>query len=153
MRDVAPPPPTAAPAKPPDPALEAARAAFDAMPEADRKAIQDALVWTGDQFGTVDGSFGRQTYEGLMAHQRRMKLPPDGILDGKGRAALVAEGQRLRLAVGFSVMDDEKTGARIGIPTKVLPKRDVNPNGGSRWQSGDGKITVDTRSVPAGDRV
>lgn len=148
----APPPPAApAPARPPDPALEAARTAFDALPEVERKGIQDALVWTGDQFGTVDGSFGRQTYEGLLAYQRRMKLPPDGLLDGKARAALVAEGQRLRQAAGFTLLDDDKTGARIGIPTKVLPKRDVNPNGGSRWQSGDGKITVDTRAVPAGE--
>jgi hypothetical protein len=40
---------------------------------------------------------------------------------------------------------------RIGIPTRLLPKRSTNPAGGSRWQSQDEKITVDTRSVPAGE--
>ena len=33
----------------------------------------------------------------------------------------------------------------------MLPKRDVNPNGGSRWQSPDGKITLDTRAFKDGE--
>ena len=30
-----------------------------------------------------------------------------------------------------------------------MTKREANPNGGSRWQSADGKVTLDTRSLPA----
>jgi peptidoglycan hydrolase-like protein with peptidoglycan-binding domain len=143
--------PPAPAARPADPALDAARAAFEALPEVERKGLQDALVWTGDQVGTVDGSFGRQTYEGVIAFQRRLGLAPSGILDPKARTALLAEGQKLRQAAGFTLVDDPRTGVQIGIPDKRLPKRGTNPSGGSRWQSADGRITVDTRSVPAGE--
>ena len=37
---------------------------------------------------------------------------------------------------------------RIGVPASLLPKKDTNPNGGSRWQSTDGKVTLDTRTAP-----
>jgi hypothetical protein len=134
-----------------DPALAAARAAFESLGEAERRGLQDALVWTGDQVGGTDGAFGRQTYEGLMAYQRRLGAAPTGLLDAKARASLLAEGQTLRQAAGFTMIDDQKTGVRIGIPTRLLPKRGTNPSGGSRWQSPDGTITVDTRSVPDGD--
>ena len=50
------PTPPVAPAAKPDPAFDAAKAAFDALPEPDRRAIQDALVWTGDYLGLVAGT-------------------------------------------------------------------------------------------------
>ena len=39
---------------------------------------------------------------------------------------------------------------QIGIPQKLLPKRDVTPSGGSRWQSADEKVTLDTSTTPPG---
>ena len=39
---------------------------------------------------------------------------------------------------------------QIGIPQKLLPKRDVTPSGGSRWQSADQKVTLDTSTTPPG---
>ena len=58
--------PRPAPAKPPalakpvDPAFEAARTAFEALPESERKALQDALVWTGDYNSVISGTFARR---------------------------------------------------------------------------------------------
>jgi hypothetical protein len=134
-----------------DAAFEAARAAFEALPDPERKGLQDALIWTGDQVGAADGSFGRRTYDGVIAYQRRLGLPPTGILDTKPRTALLSEGQRLRQTAGFALFDDVRTGVQIGIPDKWLTRRGTNPSGGSRWQSADGKITVDTRSMPASE--
>jgi peptidoglycan hydrolase-like protein with peptidoglycan-binding domain len=134
-----------------DAAFEAARAAFEALPEAERKSLQDALIWTGDQVGTVDGSFGRRTYDGVIAYQRRLGLPPTGVVDAKLRTTLSSEGQRLRQAAGFALVDDARTGVQIGIPDKWLTRRATNPSGGSRWQSADGKFTVDTRAVGAAE--
>ena len=51
----------------------------------------------------------------------------------------------------FAVATDPKTGVRIGVPERLLTKRDVNPNGGTRWQSVDQKITLDTRAIPPGE--
>ncbi|MFD0937722.1 serine protease, partial [Methylobacterium trifolii] len=63
--------PAAAPATVPDPAFEAMRTAFEALPEAERKAIQDALVWGGDYNSVVTGGFGRRTFEALNAFRAR----------------------------------------------------------------------------------
>jgi peptidoglycan hydrolase-like protein with peptidoglycan-binding domain len=135
-------------AAPSDPAVDAARIAFEALPEADRKAIQDALIWTGDYSGVADGAFGRQTYAAIAAYQLRARQQPSGILTPQARAALVGAAQQARATTGFTLVDDRRTGIRIGIPTKVLAKQDANPSGGSRWQSADGRVTLDTRLAP-----
>src|SRR4051812_9381071 len=139
----------ASPIKPmPDPALEAARAAFEALPEADRKGIQDALIWAGVYSGMADGTFGRQTFEAIAAYQRQSGQPANGILTSAARALLSAKAQQARTATGFAIVDEPRSGVRIGIPAKVLPKQDVNQNGGTRWQSPDGQVTLDTRTAP-----
>jgi peptidoglycan hydrolase-like protein with peptidoglycan-binding domain len=142
--------PSATAAKP-DPVYDAAKAAFEALPEPDRKAVQDALVWSGDYNAAAGGTFGRRTYDAIIAYQRRAKLPPTGILDPKARGDLVAAAKRARAAAKFAVAVDPKTGVEIGVPAAVFVKRDVNPNGGTRWQSADGKITLDTRAIPAAE--
>jgi peptidoglycan hydrolase-like protein with peptidoglycan-binding domain len=69
-----------------DLALEAAKRAFESLPEADRVAMQDALIWTGDYKGIADGKFGKGTRDAIAAFASRNKLPADGTLDAKGRA-------------------------------------------------------------------
>jgi hypothetical protein len=63
--------PAPAAGAPADPAFEAAKVTFEALPEADRKAVQDALVWTGDFNAVVSGAFGRRTFEALNAYGAR----------------------------------------------------------------------------------
>lgn len=139
--------PKPAPLKP-DPAFEAAKAAFEAWPEAERRAVQDALVWTGEFNGVVTGGFGRRTYDGLLAYGRRTGLP--GGVEGLDRSALIAAGEAARRAAGFRVQADPASGATIGVPEGALPRRSSRP-GGTRWQSADGRVTLDTRSFPAGE--
>jgi hypothetical protein len=142
------PQPVRAQAPSPDAAVDAARSAFEALANTDRKAIQDALIWTGDYSGVADGTFGRQTFVAIAAYQRRAQQPPNGILMLQARAALLAAAQQAKSAAGFTLVDDAKTGIRIGIPAKILPKRSANPSGGGRWQSADDRVTLDTRSAP-----
>jgi peptidoglycan hydrolase-like protein with peptidoglycan-binding domain len=111
------------------PADAAARAAFEAMPEADRRAIQDALVWTGDYAGITDGSFGKGTLAAIKAYQARAKAKVDGILTAASRGTLIADGAKARQAAGFTVIDDAKSGIRIGIPLKLLDQRAVGKTG------------------------
>lgn len=127
--------------------LDAGRAAFERLPEADRIAIQDALVWTGDYSSAADGSFGRRTFEAIQAYQRRARQPATGILDPPVVKALIAGGERARTASGFTVVHDPPTGIRLGVPQKLLTKRSANGNGGSRFQSADGRVTLDTRAL------
>lgn len=144
-------PPAPARARPtaPDPEVEAARIAFEALPEAERRGLQDALVWTGDSNGVVTGTFGRRTYEGLLAYGQRSGRGP-GLPDAAGRAALLKAGAAARDAVGFRVRPDPASGAVLGLPERLLPKRFPQP-GGTRWQSADGRITVETKSLPPGE--
>jgi hypothetical protein len=131
----------------PDLAVDAARSAFEALPETDRKAVQDALVWTGDYNGVADGTFGRQTYAAIAAYQARLRQQPNGILAPQARAALLGAAQQARSAAGFTLIDDQRTGIRLGVPMKFLPKQSPTPTG-TRWQSADDRITLDTRSAP-----
>jgi hypothetical protein len=141
------PEPRPAAARPTDVAFESAKTAFEALPEAERKAIQDALIWTGDFNAAVSGEFGRRSFDAINAYLTRAKQPANGMLDAQTRKALLASAQRAKDAAKFGVLSDPRTGVRLGVPQGILVKHDVNPNGGSRWQSADGKITLDTRAV------
>ncbi len=143
----APSPKPAAPA--PDPAFEAARAAFEALPEPERRAVQDALVWTGDYNGVTTGGFGRRTFEGIATYQRRTGAAPTGQLAAPERTALATAAEAARKAARFRVQTDGASGAVIGVPERLLSKRSLMP-GGTRWQSADGRVTLDTRSFPPG---
>ena len=138
------------PAKPADAGFEAAKAAFEALPQAERKAIQDALIWTGDYNGTVTGDFGRRTFEAISAYARRAGLLATGMLDPASRKTLLAAAQRAREAAKFTLARDAATGIRIGVPERVLVRREGNPSGGTRWQGANGKITLDTRAIAPG---
>uniref|UniRef100_A0A9E8CNU8 Serine protease n=1 Tax=Bosea sp. NBC_00436 TaxID=2969620 RepID=A0A9E8CNU8_9HYPH len=138
-----------APSAGPSPQMAAAQAGFEAFPETERKAIQNDLIWAGQFNGAVSGSYGPLTFRAINAF-KGTRGPADGLLPPAERAALAKAAQAARDAAGFKVLADDKTGVQIGIPQKLLPKRDVTPSGGSRWQSADEKVTLDTSATPLG---
>lgn len=137
------------PTPPADPAMEAAQRAFDALPEAERKAIQDDLIWASDFTATLSGSFGRRTYDSILAFERGQKLRADGMLDGTERALLAEAARRTRTTLKYARVIDSKTGAALGLPGLVFTKREVLPNG-TRWSSADGAIIVETALAAGG---
>ncbi|WP_083743679.1 trypsin-like peptidase domain-containing protein [Methylobacterium radiotolerans] len=139
--------PAPAPGALADPAFEAMRAGFEALPEADRKAVQDALVWTGDFNAVVSGAFGRRTFEALNAYAARTGGADP--LDSRGRAALLAAGAAARNAARFRVAVDPGTGTVMGVPERLLGRRTALPSG-TRWQSQDGRVTLESRAFPPG---
>jgi putative peptidoglycan binding protein len=114
--------PPGAPA-PADAALAAQKAAFLALPEATRKAAQDALVWLGFYNGVNDGDFGKRTRDAILAFQGSAKAPADGALSPPELKALLAAAQKARDAAGFQVVSDPKSGARISAPLKLINAR------------------------------
>lgn len=103
-----------------DAAMAAQKAAFMGLPEATRKAAQEALVWLGLYVGVNDGDFGKRTRDAILAFQASVKAPPDGALPPTLLRALLAAAQKARDAAGFQVVSDPKTGAKIGAPLKLL---------------------------------
>lgn len=131
----------------PNPQMAAAQAGFEALPEAERKAIQNDLIWAGQFNGAVSGSYGPLTFRAINAFKGG-RGPADGLLPPAERAALAKAAQAARDGAGFKILADDKSGVQIGIPTKLLPKREALPAGGSRWQSADQKVTLDTSTTP-----
>ena len=114
--------PPAAPAGP-DAAMAGQKAAFLALPEATRKAAQDALVWLGFYNGAADGDFGKRTRDAILAFEASAKAPADGALSADELKTLLAAAANARDAVGFRILIDPKTGVKIGAPTKLLAAR------------------------------
>ena len=127
-----------------DVAYEVARQAFEALSEAERRAIQDALLWTGDYRGLVDGGFGRGTRTAMQSYARRLGLPEDGALDA--RAGLLASAASAKAAVGFEPVRDPRSGAALGLPLKILTRR-TDTQTGSRWLAADSAVAVETWMV------
>jgi hypothetical protein len=126
-----------------DPAFEAARRWFEGLPEPERRAIQDALVWTGDYNGTNDGNFGKRTRDAIAAFAVRVKKPAYGTLDDAAKAALFDAADKARVAVRFALLTDQRTGIRIGVPQKLLTKSRPSRTG-TIWEAADGSANLST---------
>jgi Putative peptidoglycan binding domain len=111
---------TPGPSSADDAAMAAQKAAFVGLPEATRKAVQEALVWLGLYVGVNDGDFGKHTRDAILAFQASLKAPADGALSAPELKALLAAAQKAREAAGFQLVSDPKTGAKIGAPLKLL---------------------------------
>jgi hypothetical protein len=140
--------PTPAPSA--DAAFDGQKAAFDALSEADRKTIQDGLVWSGAYVGVVDGVFGKRTRDSIVAWQTAAKAAANGLVDAAQLAAMTSAAQKARAAVRFQTFTDDKTGVKIGAPLKLLDKR-VSQAGGARLMKADGSLALDLLTLSGGD--
>ena len=122
---------------------DALKAAFDALPEADRRAIQDALVWTGDYKGTIDGVLGRGGREAVVAYARRAKIAPESLLEDARRRQLLAEAQKLRAAARFATIQDARSGAAVAFPAAVFTRK-TDLTAGARWTNAANSAAIET---------
>jgi peptidoglycan hydrolase-like protein with peptidoglycan-binding domain len=119
------------------------RAVYDAMSLADRVSIQSDLIWTGDYNGVTDGQFGDRSIAAVKSFQRRNGGKDTGVLAPQERDKLAAAAQPRIDRVGWQILDDKATGARIGLPAKLVPRTSAGKLG-SHWQSTRGEMQVDT---------
>jgi hypothetical protein len=116
---------------------------YNAIPLAERVAIQSDLIWTGDYNGVLSGEFGERSVAAVKAFQKRKGGKETGVLNQQERAALAAAAKPKQEAVGWRIVDDLSTGARVGIPTKLMPGTNVT-GGISRWSSQRNETSAET---------
>jgi peptidoglycan hydrolase-like protein with peptidoglycan-binding domain len=114
-----------------------------AIPLADRIAIQFDLAWAGEYNGLINGEFNDRTIAAIKAYQRNRKFKETGVLNTQERALLAASAKAKQAQVGWSMVDDPVTGARLGLPTKQAPNKSPGKSG-TRWSSAQGQVQIET---------
>lgn len=90
------------------------------LSEAERKALQDALVWSGHYEGRVDGAFGPATRRAIGAFQREQGYRDTGYLRQRhvDRLLGIRDAQTSRL--GWEVRRFPELGMQLGIPAALF---------------------------------
>jgi hypothetical protein len=117
--------------------------ALAAIPEAERLAIQGDLVWLGNFTGMSAEEFGGRTVEAIKAFQKRNNGKETGVLNPQERALLAEAAKAPQARVGWRLIDDSASGARVGVPEKLAPRAGAGRTG-SRWTSALGQIQIET---------
>jgi peptidoglycan hydrolase-like protein with peptidoglycan-binding domain len=121
----------------------ALRSAYAAMPRDERLAIQSDLAWLGHYAGPPGGDFDDRTIAAVKAFQQASHAKDTGLLDAGQRARLAAAAPARQRAVGWRLIEDPTTGARFGVPEKLVA-RVGDLRTGSAWTSGHGQIRIET---------
>jgi hypothetical protein len=122
---------------------------YAAIPPAERMAIQNDLTWGGDFSGPIDGEFSERLVSAVKAYQTRHKNPVTGVMSPAERAALAAAVEPRKQEVGWRLVEDPVTGARVGLPGKFATKTTALQNG-TRWASEQGQLQVETFRIDTG---
>ena len=136
----------AAPSKPPAPGTP--RAVYATMPENERRTIQSDLIWTGDYNGIISADFGDNSVAAVKSFQKRNGGRETGLLNPDERAKLSEAARKRRENAGWRMADDRATGARLGVPGKLVPQS-APAGSGTRWQSSRGEIQIETFRINA----
>ena len=118
-------------------------AAAPGAARASDREIGTALVWLGLSDAVPRHRLRPRERRALRLAERRLGGVPDGFLDAWERRAVLAAARAVREREGYRVLLDERTGARVGVPTAWMgPARAADE--GTRWASPDGAIEVET---------
>ena len=102
-------------------------------------------IWSGSAVTTAWAPriSTAHTVDAIKAFQRRNNGKETGVLSDQERAALADAAKAPQAAVGWRLIDDTATGARLGLPEKLVPQAGAARTG-SRWTSAQGQIQIET---------
>jgi peptidoglycan hydrolase-like protein with peptidoglycan-binding domain len=124
------------------PALQTPADTANAMAQAERVAIQSDLAWTGHYNGVINGEVSDRMVAAIKAFQKDRGAKPTGVLNPQERGTLTDAAKKLQDNVGWKIVTDSVTGAKLGVPTKLVPKYAGDPNG-AKWSSSTGTIQIE----------
>ncbi len=113
------------------------------VPEAQRLAIQADVVWLLGSSEMGAEEINAHLIDQIKAFQRRNNGNATGVLTDQERAALAEAAKPKQAAAGWRVLDDSATGARLGVPQKLVPKT-AAARTGTRWSSKGGQVVIET---------
>lgn len=126
------------------------RAWFEALKQADRDGVQYDLVLLGHFAYVIDGQFGENTYEAIVAFETAAGLEPDGVLDAAERQALYDQSDVVYKRFGMQRVEDAEGRSSLVLPAGVLSE--VTPySNGHAYATPDGGIVLETLSTPASE--
>src|SRR5258706_3156277 len=123
------------------PALQTPADTANAMAQSERQAIQSDLAWFGQYNGTISGEVSERMVAAIKEFQKDHGGKPTGVLNPQERGVLAETARRRQDNVGWKIVAEAGTGARLGIPTKLVPQQSSDPNG-AKWSSSTGTIQI-----------
>ena len=114
---------------------------FAGIPADERRKIEAALLWAGDQHDADKGE--DPMLAAVKSYQKRSKNKVTGVLTRDERAILVSAAERYQREYGWSIVTDPATGIRIGLPNKMVPHPHPEANG-TLWSSKHGDVKIET---------
>ena len=141
-------PPTTAGAKPKAvatvpvrPALQTPADTANAMAQAERLALQSDLAWVGEYNGAISGEVSERMVTAIKEYQKAKGGKQTGVLNPQERSVLAETARRRQESVGWKIVTDPGTGARLGIPSKLAPQQTSDASG-AKWSSPTGTIQI-----------
>jgi peptidoglycan hydrolase-like protein with peptidoglycan-binding domain len=104
---------------------------------------QEALIWTTDYEGVIDGKNGDETIKAIKKFQSRLGNPATGSLSDDELVKLIKIGFAKRDAIKFQQVTDKTAGVSVGIPKNLLPDS-FQKDWGTSWSSKKNGIAIDT---------
>jgi hypothetical protein len=133
--------PKPAAAAPVRPALQTPADTANAMQQSERMAIQSDLAWVGDYNGIINGEVSERMVSAIKSFQKNNGGKQTGVLNPQERGLLADAARKRQGNIGWKIVTDMVTGARLGIPAKLVPQQSSDANG-SRWTSSTGTIQI-----------
>ena len=123
------------------PALQTPADTANAMAQAERQALQSDLAWVGQYNGAITGEVSERLVAAIKEFQKGLGDRQTGVLNPQERGALAETAKRRRDNVGWKIVTDSGTGARLGVPTKLTPQQSSDANG-AKWSSPAGTVQI-----------
>jgi len=123
------------------PALQTPADTANAMAQAERLALQSDLAWVGQYNGAITGEVSERMVAAIKEFQKAKGGKQTGVLNPQERGVLAETAKRRQDNVGWKIVTDPGTGARLGIPTKLAPQQSSDANG-AKWTSSTGTIQI-----------
>ena len=123
------------------PALQTPADTANAMAQAERLAIQSDLAWVGQYNGAITGDVSERMVAAIKEFQKERGAKQTGVLNPQERSVLAETARRRQENVGWKIVTEAGTGARLGVPTKLVPQQSSDANG-AKWNSSTGTVQV-----------